>query len=50
MDHKGAATFNGTPGIPDGTGAPGFAAEVYLSLVRNHMRELNEIYGQNISQ
>jgi uncharacterized protein YecT (DUF1311 family) len=35
---------------PDGTGAPGFAAEVYLSLVRNHMRELNEIYGQNISQ
>jgi uncharacterized protein YecT (DUF1311 family) len=35
---------------PDGTGAPGFAAEVYLSLVRNHMRELNEICGLNISQ
>jgi uncharacterized protein YecT (DUF1311 family) len=35
---------------PDGSGAPGFAAGVYLSLVRNHMRELNEIYGLNISQ
>jgi uncharacterized protein YecT (DUF1311 family) len=35
---------------PDGSGAPGFAAQVYLSLVRNHMRELNEIYGLNIAQ
>jgi uncharacterized protein YecT (DUF1311 family) len=35
---------------PDGTGAPGFAARVYLSLVRGHMRELNEIYGLNIAQ
>ena len=32
-----------------GTGAPGFAAGVYLSLVRDHMRELYEIYGLNIS-
>ena len=35
---------------PDGTGAPGFAAQVYLSSVRDHMRELREIYGLNISQ
>jgi uncharacterized protein YecT (DUF1311 family) len=35
---------------PDGTGAPGFAGEVYLSLVRYHMRELDQIYGLNISQ
>jgi uncharacterized protein YecT (DUF1311 family) len=35
---------------PDGSGAPGFAAAVYVSLVRNRMRELNEIYGLNIAQ
>lgn len=35
---------------PEGTGAPGFAGEVYLSLVRDRMRELHEIYGLNISQ
>ena len=35
---------------PDGTGASGFAGEVYLSLVRDHMRELDEIYGLNIAQ
>jgi uncharacterized protein YecT (DUF1311 family) len=35
---------------PNGSGAPGFASEVYLSLVRNRMRELNEIYGLNIAQ
>jgi len=35
---------------PDGTGAPGFAGQVYLSLLRNHMRELDEIYSLNISQ
>jgi uncharacterized protein YecT (DUF1311 family) len=35
---------------PDGTGASGFAAQVYLSLIRNHMSELDEIYGLNISQ
>jgi uncharacterized protein YecT (DUF1311 family) len=35
---------------PDGTGAPGLAGQVYLSLVRNHMRELDEIYGLNIAQ
>jgi len=35
---------------PNGTGAPGFAGQVYLSLVRDYMRELNEIYGLNISQ
>jgi uncharacterized protein YecT (DUF1311 family) len=35
---------------PDGSGAPGFAAGVYLGLVRNRMRELMEIYGLNVSQ
>ena len=35
---------------PDGTGASGFAGEVYLSLLRNHMLELDEIYGLNIAQ
>ncbi len=35
---------------PDGSGAPGFAAQVYLSLLRDHMRELNEIYGLNVAQ
>jgi uncharacterized protein YecT (DUF1311 family) len=35
---------------PDGTGAPGFASQVYLSVVRDHMRELGEIYGLNIAQ
>jgi uncharacterized protein YecT (DUF1311 family) len=34
----------------EGTGASGFASEVYLSLVRDHMRELNKIYGLNITQ
>ncbi len=35
---------------PDGTGASGFASQVYLSMVRDHMRELDEIYGLNIAQ
>jgi hypothetical protein len=35
---------------PDGSGASGFAAEVYLSLVRDRMRELDKIYGLNIAQ
>jgi uncharacterized protein YecT (DUF1311 family) len=35
---------------PDGTGASGFAGEVYLSLVRDHIHELDEIYGLNIAQ
>jgi hypothetical protein len=35
---------------PDGTGAPGFAGQVYLPLVRNQMRELNEINGLNIAR
>ena len=35
---------------PDGTAAPGVAAQVYLSLVRDYMRQLNEIYDLNISQ
>jgi uncharacterized protein YecT (DUF1311 family) len=35
---------------PDGTGASGFASEVYLSVIRNHMRELAKIYGLNIAQ
>ena len=34
----------------NGTGASGFAGQVYLSLIRGHMRELDEIYGLNISQ
>jgi uncharacterized protein YecT (DUF1311 family) len=33
-----------------GTGAPGFHGQVYLTLLRDHMRELHEIYGLNISQ
>jgi len=28
----------------------GFAGEVHLSLVRDHMRELHEIHGLNIAQ
>jgi uncharacterized protein YecT (DUF1311 family) len=35
---------------PDGSGAPGFASQVRLSLVRDRMRELHEIYGLNIAQ
>lgn len=35
---------------PDGSGAPGFAGQVYLSLVRDYMRELSEIYSLNIAQ
>jgi uncharacterized protein YecT (DUF1311 family) len=35
---------------PEGTGARGFAGEVYLLLVRNRMRELSKIYGLNITQ
>jgi hypothetical protein len=35
---------------PEGTGAPGFAGEVSALLVRNRMRELDKIYGLNISQ
>jgi uncharacterized protein YecT (DUF1311 family) len=34
----------------EGTGAPGFAGEVYLALVRNRMKELYKIYELNISQ
>ena len=34
----------------EGTGAPGFAAQVHLSLLRDHMRALMEIYGLNIGQ
>ncbi len=34
----------------DGSGASGFYSEVYLSLVRDHMRELHKIYGLNIAQ
>jgi uncharacterized protein YecT (DUF1311 family) len=35
---------------PAGTGAPGFAGEVYLTLQRDRMRELHQIYALNISQ
>ena len=35
---------------PDGSGAPGFASQVHLLLVRNRMRELHTIYGLNIAQ
>jgi uncharacterized protein YecT (DUF1311 family) len=34
----------------DGTAAPGVAGQVYLSLVRDYMRQLDEIYDLNISQ
>jgi len=34
----------------DGSGAPGFYGEVYLLLVRDHMRDLHEIFGLNIAQ
>jgi uncharacterized protein YecT (DUF1311 family) len=34
----------------EGTGASGFANQIYLSILRDHMRELHEIYGLNISQ
>ncbi len=34
----------------NGTGASSFASQVYLSLIRGHMRELDEIYGLDISQ
>jgi len=33
-----------------GTGASGFASQVYLSLLRDYMRELHEIFGLNIAQ
>lgn len=35
---------------PNGTAAPGVEGRVYLSLVRNQMRLLDEIYDLNISQ
>jgi uncharacterized protein YecT (DUF1311 family) len=35
---------------PNGTGAPGFAGQVYVSLVRNRMQELHEIFMLNIAQ
>jgi uncharacterized protein YecT (DUF1311 family) len=35
---------------PDGSAAPGVAGQVYLSLIRDYMRELHEIYTLNISQ
>lgn len=34
---------------PDGTAAPGVEGLVYLSLVRNQMRVLGEIYQMNIA-
>ncbi len=35
---------------PDGSGAPGFASQVHLSLLRDRMKELHEIFGLNIAQ
>jgi uncharacterized protein YecT (DUF1311 family) len=35
---------------PNGTGAPGFVGQVYLSLLRDYMRQLHEIYSLNIAQ
>ncbi|MBB5060471.1 hypothetical protein HDF16_005207 [Granulicella aggregans] len=35
---------------PDGSATSGFAGQVYLYLVRNYMRLLDEIYDLNISQ
>ena len=34
----------------DGSGASGFYSQVYLLLVRDHMRDLHEIFGLNIAQ
>jgi uncharacterized protein YecT (DUF1311 family) len=34
----------------DGSGASGFYSQVYLSMIRDHMRELHEIFGLNIAQ
>ena len=35
---------------PEGTGAPGFASDVHLFLMRSRMRELYKIYALNIAQ
>ena len=35
---------------PDGSGAPGFAGQIELSLIRDRMRELSAIFGLNIDQ
>ena len=35
---------------PSGTGASGFASQVHLSLVRDYMKQLYEIYSLNIAQ
>ena len=35
---------------PEGTGAPGFRGQVYLSLLRDRMRELDEIFQLRITQ
>src|SRR5581483_11894518 len=50
LSYKEAAMKAAHAAWPEGTGAPGFAAQVYLSLLRDHMRELSEIYGVNIAQ
>lgn len=50
LSYKDSAMKAAHAAWPKGTGAPGFAAQVYLSLVRDHMRELREIYGLNIAQ
>ena len=46
-DAMGKATY---ASWPEGTGAPGFAGEVSLLLMRNRMRELYKIYGLNVTQ
>jgi uncharacterized protein YecT (DUF1311 family) len=50
QQYRDSAMKAATAAWPNGTGAPGFAGEVYLSLVRNRMKELYKIYGLNISQ
>lgn len=50
LSYKESAMKAAHAAWPGGTGASGFSPQVYLSLVRDHMRELHEIYGLNIAQ
>lgn len=35
---------------PDGSGAPAFASHVHLSFIRDHMREMKELFALNLFQ
>lgn len=50
LEYRGSAMKATRAVWPDGTAAPGVEGMVYLSLVRNQMRVLREIYDMNISQ